>query len=36
MQRGMKRIRPLSGGFDAWRERGYPVELVIDDKAPEE
>jgi membrane protein DedA with SNARE-associated domain len=24
-QRGMKRVRPLSGGFDAWRGRGYPV-----------
>jgi hypothetical protein len=22
------RVRPLEGGFDAWRERNYPVELV--------
>jgi rhodanese-related sulfurtransferase len=19
-------VRPLDGGYDAWRERGYPVE----------
>jgi membrane protein DedA with SNARE-associated domain len=35
-QRGMKRVRPLSGGFDAWRGRGYPVELVINPKSPKE
>jgi hypothetical protein len=21
-------VRPLEGGFDAWRERNYPLELV--------
>lgn len=28
-QQGVKRIRPLSGGFDAWRDKGYPVEVMI-------
>jgi len=23
--RGIDRVRPLEGGLDAWRERGYPV-----------
>jgi rhodanese-related sulfurtransferase len=23
--KGVKRIRPLQGGLDAWRERGYPL-----------
>ncbi len=32
-RRSMKRIRPLSGGFDAWRDRGYPVEEVISAKS---
>jgi len=22
---GIKRIRPLQGGLNAWRERGYPL-----------
>jgi rhodanese-related sulfurtransferase len=26
-KRGLTRVRPLAGGFDAWRELGYPVEL---------
>src|SRR6267378_493326 len=25
---GIKRIRPLQGGLDAWRERGYPLNAV--------
>lgn len=25
-KKGIKHIRPLKGGLDAWRERGYPVE----------
>jgi 3-mercaptopyruvate sulfurtransferase SseA len=25
---GITRVRPLEGGFDAWRERNYPLELV--------
>jgi rhodanese-related sulfurtransferase len=24
-KKGIKRIRPLQGGLDAWRERGYPL-----------
>jgi membrane protein DedA with SNARE-associated domain len=35
-QRGIKRIRPLSGGFDAWRHRGYPVEPMINAKSLKE
>jgi membrane protein DedA with SNARE-associated domain/rhodanese-related sulfurtransferase len=26
--RGVKRIRPLQGGLDAWRERGYPTSTI--------
>jgi rhodanese-related sulfurtransferase len=22
---GIKRIRPLQGGLNAWRERGFPI-----------
>jgi rhodanese-related sulfurtransferase len=25
---GIKRIRPLQGGLNAWRERGYPMVTV--------
>jgi membrane protein DedA with SNARE-associated domain/rhodanese-related sulfurtransferase len=25
--RGIRRVRPLRGGFSAWREAGFPVEL---------
>ena len=25
-QKGVTRVRPLAGGFDAWRERGYPMQ----------
>jgi len=25
-KKGITRIRPLQGGLDAWRERGYPLE----------
>ncbi len=24
-RRGIERVRPLAGGFHAWRERGYPT-----------
>jgi rhodanese-related sulfurtransferase len=24
-QRGITRVRPLMGGLNGWRERGYPV-----------
>jgi len=23
-------VRPLEGGYDGWRERGYPVEPAAD------
>jgi rhodanese-related sulfurtransferase len=26
---GIRRVRPLLGGIDAWRERKYPTELPI-------
>jgi hypothetical protein len=22
------RVRPLAGGIEGWRERGYPLELI--------
>jgi len=25
-KKGITRIRPLQGGLDAWRERGYPLD----------
>jgi rhodanese-related sulfurtransferase len=25
---GIKRIRPLQGGLNAWRERGFPLVTV--------
>jgi 3-mercaptopyruvate sulfurtransferase SseA len=25
---GIMNIRPLQGGLDAWRERGYPLDTV--------
>jgi 3-mercaptopyruvate sulfurtransferase SseA len=25
-RQGITRVRPLAGGFEAWREKGYPVE----------
>lgn len=34
--RGVRRVRPLEGGFEAWRERGYPVELRGPALAPED
>ncbi len=27
-KRGIRRVRPLEGGFDAWREAGYPLERL--------
>ena len=27
---GIERIRPLRGGFDGWKEQGYPlVEIIV-------
>jgi rhodanese-related sulfurtransferase len=27
-KRGITRVRPLSGGFHGWRDRGFPLETV--------
>jgi 3-mercaptopyruvate sulfurtransferase SseA len=27
-KQGIKQIRPLQGGLDAWRERGYPITSI--------
>ena len=27
-RRGIERVRPLAGGFHAWRDRGYPMSGV--------
>jgi len=27
--RGVTRIRPLQGGLEAWRERGYPMVTMV-------
>jgi len=26
MEKGWKNVHPLYGGFDAWRQAGYPIE----------
>jgi rhodanese-related sulfurtransferase len=26
---GITRVRPLKGGFDGWKEAGYPLELYL-------
>lgn len=28
-RKGFNRVRPLLGGFDAWRDRNYPTELWV-------
>ena len=25
---GIRRVSPLAGGFEAWRELGFPIEAV--------
>jgi rhodanese-related sulfurtransferase len=32
MQNGIARVRPLAGGFVTWREQGYPVEPMGEQK----
>jgi 3-mercaptopyruvate sulfurtransferase SseA len=32
-QKGVKHVRPLLGGFNAWRDHGYPVEQVTKEKS---
>jgi rhodanese-related sulfurtransferase len=27
-KQGIKRIRPLQGGLDAWRKLGYPIASI--------
>jgi len=27
--RGIERVRPLAGGFRAWRDRGYPMMALV-------
>jgi len=31
MGNGFKNVYPLKGGFDAWREAGYPLEAKSHD-----
>jgi 3-mercaptopyruvate sulfurtransferase SseA len=33
-RRGIERVRPLAGGFDAWLEAGHPVEPFLPDATP--
>jgi 3-mercaptopyruvate sulfurtransferase SseA len=28
--KGVKHIRPLQGGLDAWRELGYPLQVLAE------
>jgi len=28
-KKGINRIRPLQGGIDAWRKRGYPLVTAV-------
>jgi len=28
-ERGITRVRPLAGGFNAWRQHTYPVEARV-------
>jgi membrane protein DedA with SNARE-associated domain/rhodanese-related sulfurtransferase len=32
-RRGITRVRPLTGGIDAWRELAYPLEMVVSKEA---
>jgi rhodanese-related sulfurtransferase len=39
-KKGIKHIRPLEGGLEAWRERGYPMvsgtnQALEPDRSPE-
>jgi 3-mercaptopyruvate sulfurtransferase SseA len=27
-KQGIRRIRPLQGGLDAWRKLGYPIQTI--------
>jgi len=28
-RRGIERVRPLAGGFHAWRDLGYPMTSLV-------
>jgi len=28
-RKGIRRVRPLAGGIDAWRELGYPLKMMV-------
>jgi len=30
---GITRVRPLQGGFDAWRAKGFPLEPLVEGQA---
>jgi len=30
---GIRNVRPLLGGYQAWKELGYPLEPVVTDEA---
>jgi rhodanese-related sulfurtransferase len=34
-KQGIKHIRPLQGGLDAWRGRGFPLDTVTIESASE-
>jgi len=31
-KQGVKHIRPLQGGLDAWRDRGFPLDTIALEK----
>jgi 3-mercaptopyruvate sulfurtransferase SseA len=31
-KQGIKHIRPLQGGLDAWRDRGFPLDTITLEK----
>jgi rhodanese-related sulfurtransferase len=31
-KQGVKRIRPLQGGLDGWREAGFPLQPLVSDE----
>jgi 3-mercaptopyruvate sulfurtransferase SseA len=33
-RRGIERVRPLAGGFRAWRDLGYPMTGLAADTEP--
>ena len=33
-RRGITRVRPLAGGYEAWVARGYPVDILAPGPVP--